>query len=281
MQIAVTGGLGRLGRYVVRELAQHSVRVLDIGASADCQQADLRDIDALRAGLRDIEVVVHLGGIDRSFITDDALTMQVNAMGTWNLFEASLQLGVRRVIHCSSSSVLGLDSSNPRMAPCYLPIDEAHPARATDAYGLSKVCGERIAEAYSRRGLEVIVIRPCLVAFPEMMDFMVGKPAPEGRTEPASYLCTYVGPEDCARGFAAAATADYRGFETFFLAADDAFSTEPTIARLAALYGTNIPLHDAALYQRSPRASPVSHAAAHRRLGWTPTTRWTPGSIAG
>ena len=32
MQIAVTGGLGRLGRYVVRELAQHAVRVLDIGA---------------------------------------------------------------------------------------------------------------------------------------------------------------------------------------------------------------------------------------------------------
>jgi nucleoside-diphosphate-sugar epimerase len=281
MQIAVTGGLGRLGRYVVRELAQHAVRVLDIGAAADCHPADLRDIDALRAGLRDIEVVIHLGGIDRSFITDDALTMQVNAMGTWNLFEASLQVGVRRVIQCSSSSVLGLDNSNPLMAPCYLPIDEAHPARATDAYGLSKMCGERIAEAYSRRGLEVIVIRPCLVAFPEMMDFMIGKAAPEGRTEPPSYLCTYVGPEDCARGFAAAATTDYRGFETFFLAAADAFSTEPTITRLEALYGEEIPLHDVALYQRMPRASPVSHRAAHQRLGWAPTTRWTPGSIAG
>lgn len=105
MQIAVTGGLGRLGRYVVRELAQHAVRVLDIGSAAECHPADLRDLDALRAGLRDIEVVVHLGGIDRSFITDDAQTMQVNAMGTWNLFEASLQVGVRRVIHCSSSSV--------------------------------------------------------------------------------------------------------------------------------------------------------------------------------
>jgi nucleoside-diphosphate-sugar epimerase len=281
MQIAVTGGLGRLGRYVVRELAQHSVRVLDIGAPSECHPADLRDIGALRAGLRDIEVVIHLGGIDRSFITDDAVTMQVNAMGTWNLFEASLRVGVRRVIHCSSSSVLGLDISNPHLAPCYLPIDEAHPARATDAYGLSKVCGERIAESYSRRGLEVIVIRPCLVAFPEMMDFMVGKPAPEGRDEPKPYLCTYVGPEDCARGFAAAATADYRGFETFFLAADDAFSTQPTVARLEVLYGEEIPLRDAGLYQRMPCASPVSHAAAHQRLGWTPTTRWTPGSIAG
>ncbi|HME22639.1 MAG TPA: NAD(P)-dependent oxidoreductase [Acetobacteraceae bacterium] len=276
MQIAVTGGLGRLGRYVVRELAQHTVRVLDIGAPADCHQADLRDIGALRAGLRDIEVVVHLGGIDRSVATDDAATMQVNAMGTWNLFEASLQVGVRRVIHCSSSSVLGLDQSNPHLPPCYLPIDEAHPLRPTDAYGLSKLCGERIAEAYSRRGLEVIVVRPCLVAFPEMMDFMVGKPGPEGRTEPMPYLRTYVGPEDCARGFAAAATAGYAGFETFFLAAADAFATEPTVGRLESLYGGRIPLRDAALYQHTLRASPISHAAAHRRLGWTPTTLWTP-----
>jgi nucleoside-diphosphate-sugar epimerase len=151
MEIAVTGGLGRLGRYVVRELAQHTVRVLDIGAPAACHPADLRDLDALRAGLRGVEVVVHLGGIDRSVATDDAATMQVNAMGTWNLFEASLQTGVRRVIHCSSSSVLGLDHSNPGMPPNYLPIDEAHPLHPTGAYGLSKLCGERIAEAYSRR----------------------------------------------------------------------------------------------------------------------------------
>jgi len=192
----------------VRELAEHAVRVLDIGSATDCHQADLRDIEALRAGLRDIDVVLHLGGIDRSVAADDAATMQVNATGTWNLFEASLQMGVRRVIHCSSSSVLGLDRSNPKMPPCYLPIDEAHPLRPTDAYGLSKACGERIAEAFSRRGLEVIIIRPCFVAFPDMADFMAGKPGPEGRSEPMPYLRTFVGPEDCARGFAAAATAD-------------------------------------------------------------------------
>ena len=279
MRIAVTGELGRLGRYVVRELAEHTVRVLDIGPPGECHQADLRDRDALRAGLRDVEVVVHLGGIDRSVATDDAMTMQVNAMGTWNLLEASLQTGVRRVIHCSSSSVLGLDNSNPDMPPCYLPIDEAHPLRPTDAYGLSKQCGERIAESFSRRGVEVIVIRPCFVAFPEMAEFMAGSSGPEGRTEPMPYLRTYVGPQDCARGFAAAVSADYAGFETFFLAAADAFADEPTPVRLAALYGEQIQLRDAALYQRFPNASPIAHAAAHKRLGWTPTTRWTAGAI--
>jgi len=278
MHIAITGGLGRLGQYVVRELAAHAPRVLDIGAPADrpanYHRADLRDLPALLAALQGIEVVVHLGAIDRSFATDDAATMQVNAMGTWNLFEASRRAGVRRVVHCSSSSATGLDASNPGLPPRYLPIDEAHPTHPTDAYGLSKLCGERIAEAFSRRGMQVLVIRPCFVAFPEMADFMAGRPGPAGRAEPMPYLRTYVGPEDCARGFAAAATVDYAGFEIFFLAAEDVFASEPTVARMQALYNASIPLRDAALYERFPRASPVSHAAARARLGWTPTTRW-------
>jgi nucleoside-diphosphate-sugar epimerase len=279
MQIAVTGGLGRLGRYVVHALEPHDVRVLDIGAENDCVQADLRDFAALRAALRGSEVVVHLGGIDRSVATDDAETMQVNAMGTWNLFEASLREGVRRVVHCSSSSVLGLDQSNPHLPPRYLPIDEAHELRPTDAYGLSKFCGERIAEAFSRRGLEVIVIRPCFVAFPEMADFMAGRPGPQGRSEPLPYLRTYVAPEDCARGFAATVSVEYAGFEAFFLAAADAFAAEPTVARLEALYNTPIPVRDPAHFQRNDCASPISHAAAAARLGWSPTTRWTPEGI--
>ena len=284
MRIAITGGLGRLGRHVVRALEAHAPRVLDLGAppdpQADYHRADLRDLDALLAGLRGIEVVVHLGGIDRSVASDDAATMQVNAMGTWNLFEASRRAGVRRVVHCSSSAVTGLDASNPAMPPCYLPIDEAHPLRPSDAYGLGKLCGEGIAAAFARRGMEVIVIRPCFVAFPDLADFMAGRPGPEGRREPMSYLRAYVGPEDCARGFAAAATVGYQGFERFFLAAADCFASEPTVARLEALYGAAIPLHDAALYARVPRASAVSHAAARARLGWAPTTVW-PGAAAG
>ena len=279
MHIAVTGGAGRLGRYVVRELMQrHSVRVLDIAPPADkvdYHAADLRDPDALRAGLRGVEVVIHLGAIDRSVATDDATTMQVNVMGTWNLFEAGRVAGVRRIVHCSSSSATGLDQSNPAMPPLYLPVDEAHPLRASDAYGLSKLCGEQVAAAFSRRGLEVIVIRPCFVAFPDMEGFMAGRPGPEGRSEPLPYLRAYVGPEDCARGFAAAATVGYGGFEIFFLAAADVFSTEPTVQRLEALYGERIPLRDSSLYQESSHASPISHAAALARLGWTPTTRWS------
>ncbi len=284
MRIAITGGSGRLGQHVLRLLDGHELRVLDVAAPADqgfeFRSADLRDFAAVHSALHGIEVVIHLGGIDRSVATDDATTMQVNVMGTWNVFEASLRAGVRRVIHCSSSSVIGIDQSNPTMPPCYLPIDEAHVLRPTDAYGLSKQCGEQIAASYARRGLEVLVLRPCFIAFPELADFMAGRAGPSGRNEPMSYLRAYVGPEDCARGFAACVTlADYAGFETFFLAAADAFSTQPTVARLEALYGTRIPLCDPKLYERFPGASPVSCGRAGARLGWTPTTRWSDDRI--
>lgn len=275
MNIAITGALGRLGRYVVAAIApHHTVRPVDLGPPADCHQADVRDLPALRAAFRDIEIVIHLGAVDKSVAVDDAATMQVNAMGTWNVFEAARQTGVRRVVHCSSSSAIGVDQTNPTIPPSYLPIDEQHPTHPTDAYGLSKLCGERIAESFSRRGLEVIVIRPCFVSFPDQAAFMAGQPGPTGRSEPLPYLRAYVGPEDCARGFLAAVTVTYGGFETFFLAAADTFATESTVPRLEALYGTTIPLRDPALYRDNPRASPISHAAAQARLGWVPTTIW-------
>jgi UDP-glucose 4-epimerase len=280
MRIAITGGFGRLGQHVLRALDGHEVRVLDVAAPADrrveFRSADLRDFAGVHVALQGIEVVVHLGGIDRSVATDDAATMQVNTMGTWNLFEASLRAGVRRVIHCSSSSVTGIDQSNPTMPPCYLPIDEAHALRPTDTYGLSKLCGEQIAASYARRGLEVLVLRPCFVAFPEFAAFMAGRAGPNGRDEPMPYLRAYVGPEDCARGFSAAvALADFAGFEIFYLAAADAFAAQPTVARLEELYGTKIQLRDPELYERCPRASPVSSGRAGQRLGWRPTTRWS------
>jgi len=279
MRLAVTGASGRLGPYVLRALAGHEIRVLDLAAPAgmevDFRTADLRDFDAVHDGLRGIEVVVHLGGIDRSVAIDDAATMQVNVNGTWNLFEASRRAGVRRVIHCSSNSVTGLDQTNPTMPPCYLPIDEAHPSRPADAYALSKLCGEQVAKSFARRGLEVLVMRPCFIAFPQQIRFMAGGGNPTGRDEPISWLCAYVGPEDCARAFAAAVgLADYAGCETFFLAAADAFSMQPTVGRLEALYGASIPLRDPAMFENFPRASPVSSARAAARLGWTPATNW-------
>ena len=66
MRIAITGASGRLGSYVLRALADHELRVVDLaapdGLQVDFRMADLRAFDALHAALQGIEVVVHLGG---------------------------------------------------------------------------------------------------------------------------------------------------------------------------------------------------------------------------
>ncbi|MEJ0017867.1 MAG: NAD-dependent epimerase/dehydratase family protein [Acetobacteraceae bacterium] len=71
MRIAVTGGAGRLGGYVVQALAPHEVRVLDSAAPAQApahyHAADLRNLDALCAGLRDVRwSCISPGSTDRS-----------------------------------------------------------------------------------------------------------------------------------------------------------------------------------------------------------------------
>ena len=172
-------------------------------------------------------MVVHLGAIDRSFATDDAATMQVNAMGTWNLFEASRLAGVRRVVHCSSSSATGLDANNPDMTPRYLPIDEAHPGPPDRRHTAATVwrADRRGVLAAGDGGAGDPSLLRCLS---EMAGFMAGKTGRKaGRSR--CLLGAYVGPEDCAQGFAAAMTVDYGGFEVFFLAAADVFATEPTV----------------------------------------------------
>jgi UDP-glucose 4-epimerase len=146
MRIAVTGGLGRLGRYVVDALLPaHDVLAMDrvpSDGTLPAVQADLTDLAALRAALAGIEVVIHIGGIDRSVNATDQATLETNVIGTWNVFAASREAGVRRVVLCSSTAVTGIDHSNPGMPPLYLPIDEDHTLRPTDGYAVSKRTGD-------------------------------------------------------------------------------------------------------------------------------------------
>ncbi|HVM78387.1 MAG TPA: NAD(P)-dependent oxidoreductase [Stellaceae bacterium] len=281
MRIAVTGGRGRLGRYVVRELARHhTVRAIDRGPpdrDDDLAAVDVLDGDALAKALAGQEIVAHLAAIDRSVARSPEEVFETNVRGTWNVFHAAARAGVRRIILCSSSSALGLDDTNPEMPPLYLPIDESHPARPTATYGLSKVIGEQIAAAFARTGeIEVLVLRPVYVAFPEMIPFLLGKPGREpGReAEPRPYLRAYVGPEDAARAFLLAAERAYAGIETFHIAAADTFIDEPTLDHIRGLYGAVPPLHKPEIYGAQPRASAWDIEHARRALGWRPSTSW-------
>ena len=283
MWVALTGGRGRLGRYVAIELRRrHEVRIVDRAVPdglelAAYAPADVLDDEALAAAFRDREVVLHLAGIDQSLASAPDAVFETNVQGTWNVFEAAERVGVRRVVLCSSTSALGLDHTNPHLPPLYLPVDEAHPTRPSSTYGMSKLLGEEIAAAFARRGgLEVLILRPSYVAFPEMLAFLAGVQGTqvEREAEPVPLLRSYVGPEDAARAFALAAEHDYAGIETFLIAAADTFSDEPTLDHLRRTYGTLPPIRRPELYERNPRASVLDNSHARQSLGWRPTTAW-------
>jgi UDP-glucose 4-epimerase len=174
-RVVVTGGSGRVGRYVVRELREDfDVVNLDIrpGERSDEHlSCDLLDRGAVRRALRDATAVCHLGGLDYDVAADPSEYLRVNSVGTWNVLQAAAEAGVGRVVLTSSSSVYGLLDSPPARKPQYLPIDEAHPCLPVDAYSVSKLVGEHAGQAWARSGrVSVVSVRPLHVVSVETLD---------------------------------------------------------------------------------------------------------------
>lgn len=173
MKILVTGGNGLTGRYIVSRLARdHQVEVLDHRVidrpDIPTHEADILDLGALKHLTRGCEAVVHCAAIPHPLEHPPEKVYGTNTVGTFNVLEASAENKVRRVVFMSSESVLGFAFSGGAVEPEYLPVDEDHPMRPVDAYGLSKSAGESLCAAYARRGaLETLCLRPSWIWVPE------------------------------------------------------------------------------------------------------------------
>lgn len=115
MRIAVTGGTGRLGTYVVRELIDrggHEVTVLDrVGPprvpGVRWVQVDLLDLGQVATGLRGSEAVVHLAAIARPGGVPDHVLFGNNLTATYHVLEGAATVGIGRAVLAGSSAVLG------------------------------------------------------------------------------------------------------------------------------------------------------------------------------
>lgn len=299
-RVLVTGGSGRLARVVTPRLreAGHQVTAFDVvplPEEPDPPRFVLGDLVCLEDCLRAVsysraEVIVHLGAlpgpremIDRpgwrrqQTVPEDS-TMRTNTLGTYYLLEAAVRLNtVRQVIFASSFYALGLGnriSAHPFEVD-YLPIDEEHPLRPEDSYGLSKMFGEQMLLGYVRAyGLSAVAFRLMGVHHPHLdnsAQYGIRPPSdPNHRGGPIRTTYQYVDARDVAAACALAMQADdLEDFETFYLTTDTLYDENtaelarrvwPDISHLAQDIGGTEGI--------------ITDAKARDKLGYQPRYSW-------
>ena len=164
----VTGGAGFIGSNLTITLVElgHKVKVLDnfstgnlnnlqpVIKEIEVNKGDLRSLSDVRRAVEGVEVVFHQGAlpsVPRS-VADPLTANEVNITGTLNVFLASRDAGVRRVVYASSSSVYGNSDILPKL--------ETMPLRPMSPYAATKLAGEAYGIIFHELyGLETVGLR--------------------------------------------------------------------------------------------------------------------------
>ena len=116
---------------------------------------DIRDPHGVKKALKGCDAVLHLAAliaIPYSYHSPDTY-VDTNIKGTLNVLQASQELGVRRVIHTSTSEVYGTAQ--------FVPITERHPLHGQSPYAATKIAADQLAYSfYASFGLPVVIVRP-------------------------------------------------------------------------------------------------------------------------
>jgi nucleoside-diphosphate-sugar epimerase len=272
MRIVVTGGSGKGGKWVVRELREAGHDVLNVDWRHDgsahglCLVADLTDLGQALDGLSGAEAVVHFAAIPAPELRPVGETFRINTMSTYNVFAAAEAHRMRRVVWASSETVLGLPFDTP---PLFAPIDESIEPRPESSYALSKLVGEAMATQVARRtGIGFVGMRISNIMEPE--DY-AGFPSfwDDARLRKWN-LWGYVDARDVATAARLGIEADVEGASVCIVAAADTVMTRPSADLMAEVFPA-VPL-------RRPvkgRESLLAIDRARQLLGYEPVHCWS------
>jgi len=287
-RVIVTGGAGRLGRSVVRALADAGYDVVSIDRAtvadlpAEQREADLLDAAATRSLFAALapDAVIHLAAIAVPGALPDSEVFDINTRLVWNVLEATVAAGAGALLVASSPTVIGYGSPSG-WSPAYLPLDEQHPLAPWNGYAVSKVAIEQIVRMAVRRNGDTMrfgAFRPCYVIAPEEW---AGAQTQQGHTieerlaDPALSavaLFNYIDARDAGdfvRSWLEHAS-DIPNGEVFFVGAPDALLDAPTGPALAAL----VPGASEQASSLPGDAAVFSSALAERLLGWRARHTW-------
>jgi UDP-glucose 4-epimerase len=171
-RLVVIGGAGLIGSHLVDQLTKEDVKEIVIydnfvrGTHENLAAAlrdprvkifevggDICQSDILKAALKDADGVFHLAALWLLQCHEfPRSAFDVNIRGTFNVLEACVANGVKRLVYSSSASVYGDAIEEP--------MSEDHPFCNKNFYGATKICGEAMARAYHHRyGLNYVGLR--------------------------------------------------------------------------------------------------------------------------
>lgn len=245
-KVIVTGGSGKLGRAVLKDLVANGYQVLNVDQTlprdAVCPtvRIDLKDFGEVVAALRGVDehtgpfdAVVHLAAIPAPGLFANARTFANNVPATYNVFEAARVVGIKNVVFASSETVLGLPFETP---PPYVPVDEEYYPRPETAYSLGKLVDETIAGQFARWDPELKIAG---LRFSNVMDVEDYKAFPAFDTDPKRRkwnLWGYIDARDGAQAVRKAIEAEFKGFEAFIIANADTVMSRANASLMAEVF---------------------------------------------
>ena len=248
-RILFTGGSGKAGKHAVAYLVAQGHRVLNV----DLVPLELEGVETLIADITDsgqmfnvmtsyadwdemetgtgvpkFDAVVHFAAVPRILINPDNETFRVNTIGTYNVIEAAVKLGIKKAVIASSETTYGICFSDGRVNPKSFPLEEDYDVDPMDSYGLSKVVNEQTARTFQRRsGIDIYALRIGNVMEPHdynrFPDFFVN---PEQRRRNA--FC-YIDARDLGQIVDLCVKTDGLGYQVFNAGNDTNTATIPSV----------------------------------------------------
>ncbi|MCF3640613.1 NAD(P)-dependent oxidoreductase [Rhizobium sp. TRM95111] len=180
-RIVFTGGSGKAGRHVIPYLKAKGHEVLNIDLVAlECPGVNTLITDLTESGQAfnalsvhfgfegfetgkgpaPVDAVVHFAAVPRILMRPDNTTFAVNTVSTYNVIEAAVKLGIRKIIIASSETTYGVCFAEGDKDFHAFPLTEGYDVDPMDSYGLSKVVNEKTARAFAMRsGADIYALR--------------------------------------------------------------------------------------------------------------------------
>jgi nucleoside-diphosphate-sugar epimerase len=283
--IVVTGGSGKLGRVVVKDLMEHGYKVTSIdlvsppgisnpprSTDVTFSRVDITDFGQAIAALSMIDErvekvtgMVHLGAIPAPGLVPNHIAFHTNITSTYNVFEAARQLGIRNVVWASSETVFGIPYTQ---GPQYVPVDEEI-ERPQTAYSLSKLLGEKMAEQFCRWDPKTKIFGLRFSNVIEPQDYAAFPGFDKNPKARWFNLWTYIDARDAAQAVRLALESKLTGAEIFGIANADSVMSKSNDELLDELYPKT-------KHRRPLKAneSLISIEKAARMLGYKPQYPW-------